>query len=33
MLYSNFVWKDSKVPVQAKEVQVQAKEVPVQASK
>jgi V/A-type H+-transporting ATPase subunit I len=33
MLYSNFVWKDSKVPVQAKEVPVQAKEVPVQASK
>src|SRR5829696_8982469 len=24
MLYSNFVWKDSKVPVQAKEVPVQA---------
>jgi hypothetical protein len=25
MLYSNFVWKDSEVPVQAKEMPVQAK--------
>ena len=34
MLYSNFVWKDSKVPpVQAKQVPVQAKQVPVQAKK
>jgi V/A-type H+/Na+-transporting ATPase subunit I len=33
MLYSNFVWKDSEVPVQAKEMPVQAKEMPVQAKK